>query len=99
VDAARLFADTSDAVLNRILEEIDKGMENGRRYTNANNATDRAAWQVVARHLERDKRQARAVVRTWIDNGVLVVEDYDDPVEHKTLKGLRLDPTKRPGPQ
>jgi len=41
--------------------------------------------------------QAREIIRTWVDNGLLVAEEYDDPVERKRLLGLKVDPTKRPG--
>jgi hypothetical protein len=44
------WADTSTPVLNTILSEIDRGLDNGQRYSNASKATDRAAWKVVERH-------------------------------------------------
>jgi hypothetical protein len=31
-----------------------------------------------------------------VKNGVLYKDVYDDPVERKTRKGLRLDTSKRP---
>jgi hypothetical protein len=45
----------------------------------------------------KSEHQAREIVRTWVENGLLVSEDYDDPVERKRLPGLKVDPTKRPG--
>lgn len=91
------FAGVSIATWNAIIDEIDAGLPNGRRYSNANNATDRAAWQLVVRHIDRTEKQARAIINTWVENQVLLKDDYDDPVERKPLKGLRANPVKRPG--
>jgi hypothetical protein len=85
------------AQLNAALDELDAAMPNGQRYTDAPKATDRAAWQVVQRHCPgRTENQCREVVRTWVRNGVLLVEDYDDPVTRKSRKGLRVCQAKRP---
>jgi AAA domain len=84
-------------VLNAIIDEIDRGLENGQRYSNANNATARAAWKVIVRHIDRTEKQARAMVNTWVKTKVLIAADYDDPVERKSLKGLRANAAKRPG--
>ena len=91
------FADVSTDTWCAIIDEIDAGTPNGRRYTNANNATDRAAWKVVVKHLDRTEKQARSIVNTWVKTQVFTLEDYHDPVESKTLKGLKANPTKRPG--
>jgi len=87
----------STATLNVIIDEIDKGLESGQRYSNANNATDRAAWKVITKHLDRTEKQARAMINTWVKNQVLIAKNYDDPVERKKLKGLNANPAKRPG--
>jgi AAA domain len=91
------FANVTDAIWNTIIDEIDLGLPNGRRYTNASHATDRAAWKVVVKHLDRTEKQARAIINTWVKNQVLLAEDYDDPLERKPLKGLKANPVKRPG--
>ena len=55
-----LWADMSNHLLNEILTAIDKGMENGQRYSNHHKAGDRAAWQVVVEHASsKTKEQAR----------------------------------------
>jgi hypothetical protein len=84
--------------LNTALTEIEAGMPNGQRYTDAGGGTGpRAAWKVVQKHCaEKSEDQCREIVRTWIRNGVLYSDEYDDPVERKPRKGLRLDTTKRP---
>jgi hypothetical protein len=87
----------SNAELNAALDEIAAGLPNGQRYSNASKATDRAAWLAIARHCpNRTEGQAREMVKTWIRNGVLVVEDYDDPVARKLQKGLSVCHGKRP---
>jgi hypothetical protein len=88
----------SDALLNRILDDIEAGMSNRERYTAAPSAKNRAAWQVVKRHA-RDKtdEQCREIIKTWIKNELLVVEKYTSPNERKPFEGLRVDHSKRPG--
>jgi AAA domain len=73
------FAGVSSATWNVIIDEIDAGLPSGSRYTDANNATDRAAWRVIVKHLDRTERQARQIVGTWVKNSVLLKEQYDDP--------------------
>jgi len=36
------------------------------------------------------------IIKTWIKSGLLYLDDYDDPVERKLRKGLRVDHSKRP---
>lgn len=87
----------SSIQLNAALTEIEAGMPNGQRYSDAAKADDRAAWRVVQRHcLDRTEAQCREIIKTWVKNGVLYSEAYDDLVERKPRKGLRVDPSKRP---
>jgi hypothetical protein len=93
-----LWQGTDTLTLNRILDRIDAGLSNGSRYSNQPAATDRAAWRVVADLLpEKTEKQAREIIRTWVRTGLLVVEDYDDPNDHKDRKGLHVVAAKRPG--
>jgi hypothetical protein len=84
-------------VWNTIIDEIDAGMPNGVRYSNAARAQDRAAWPVVVKHLARTEAQAKQIIATWVRNGVLISETYHDATERKDRKGLWANPTKRPG--
>ncbi|UQR67716.1 helicase RepA family protein [Bradyrhizobium sp. C-145] len=87
----------SSAQLNAALDELEAGLPNGQRYSDASKAADRAAWQVIQRHCAgRTEPQCRDIVKTWVKNGVLIREDYDDPVTRKPLKGLRVCHGKRP---
>ena len=50
-------------------------MPDGNRYSDAPNATDRAAWKVVLEHApDKTETQAREIIKTWVKNGVLVRE-------------------------
>jgi hypothetical protein len=91
------WAGVSAAQLNAALTDIEAGMANGQRYSDASSATSRAAWPVVQRHSpDRTEPQCREIIRTWIKNGVLFNEEYDDLIDRKTRKGLRVCHEKRP---
>jgi hypothetical protein len=92
------WGDLSVDLLNRILTAIDGGLADGNRYTDAPQADVRAAWKVVLQHApSKTEGQARAIIKTWVNNGVLVCKDYDNPATRKTVNGLYLEPSKRPG--
>jgi hypothetical protein len=92
-----LWRNISFDQINRILTDIDTGLPDGNRYSDAGSAKERAAWKVVAKHApDKTEDQAREMVRTWRRNGVLVTESYDNPVTRKEVTGLRVDNSKRP---
>ena len=92
------WADLGCPLLNRILDDIDAGLPDGNRYSDAPNAGERAAWKIVTNHAPtKTEGQAREVIRAWVKHGVLIVEEYDNPTTRKRVQGMRLDPTKRPG--
>jgi hypothetical protein len=87
----------NNAIANAILTEIDAGLPDGNRYTDAAKATDRAAWQVVTRHAsDKTEQQARQIVSTWVKSGTLLRRQYRNPKARKPVSGLYLNPTKRP---
>jgi hypothetical protein len=89
--------DVPAAALNAALTEIEAGMPNGQRYSDANAARERAAWAVVQRHCaDRTEAQCREIVRTWMKTELLYRESYDDPVTRDRRTGLRVDASKRP---
>jgi hypothetical protein len=91
------WGDLTSYTLNQILTEIEGGLTDGNRYTDASTAGDREAWKVVVRHApHKTEYQAREIIRTWVRNGVLVSKSYDNPRTRKPVKGLWLDPSKRP---
>jgi hypothetical protein len=55
-----LWKGVSCELLNRILDDINAGLADGRRYSNHHKAADNGAWTVVQRHIEgRTKEQGR----------------------------------------
>jgi hypothetical protein len=87
----------SISLANQILDEIDAGLNNGKdRYSAAPQATERAAWKVVLRHVPGlNEKQARKIISTWVQNSVLVRDDYVDAEGHQR-QGVRVDPANRP---
>jgi hypothetical protein len=84
--------------LNRILDEIDGGLPDGERFSDAAGGKHRAAWKVVQRHaLEKTEKQCREVIAIWVKNGVLKTEEYRSPTTRKQVQGLKVNPLKRPG--
>jgi hypothetical protein len=74
------------------------GLPDGNRYSNASKANERAAWKVVKRHApDKTEGQAREIIKAWVKNGVLIAEEYENPLTRKQVKGLRVDNSKRPG--
>jgi hypothetical protein len=83
--------------LNAALTDIDAGLRNGQRYSSASAAGTRAVWPVIKRHCpDRTEAQCREIVKTWVKNGLLYNDTYDDPVARKQRQGLRVDHSKRP---
>jgi AAA domain len=93
----RTWDGLSSAQLNAALTEIDAGLPNGQRYSDASRASSRAAWSIVQRHCpNRTEKQCREIIATWTQNGVLEGRDYDDPIDRKPRKGLFVNASKRP---
>ena len=91
------WKDLGADVINRILTDIDAGLPDGNRFTDAPNVKERAAWRVVVEHApHKSKAQAREIIKTWIRNGVLMCEAYDNPVTRKLVSGLRVKTEKKP---
>jgi AAA domain-containing protein/bifunctional DNA primase/polymerase-like protein len=97
------WSGTSSVVLNAILTDIDQGLTDnngqptGRRYTNAPAAKDRQVWPVVQKHYpQKSEGECRTIIHAWLGTGLLYPEDYDDPVDRKPRKGLKVDDAKRP---
>lgn len=87
-----------NALLNRILTDIDGGLPDGNRYSDARSAGERAAWKVVLEHApQKTEAQAREIIKVWVANGVLVSREYRNAVTRKDVTGLHLDTAKRPG--
>ncbi|WP_315797654.1 AAA family ATPase [Bradyrhizobium sp. SZCCHNRI3043] len=91
------FSGISNGTLNEILSEIDTGLPDGNRFTDAPNVRDRAAWRVVEKHCPtKSEGTCREIIKTWLRSGLLFRRDYTNPVTHKRVKGLVVDNEKRP---
>jgi hypothetical protein len=94
-----LWGDISPAKAREILLAIDKGLEDGRRYSNEAPAKDDiAAWCVVRAYVPGlNKKQGRAIIKGWLESGVLVKETYHNPITRFEAKGLKVVYAKMPG--
>lgn len=91
------WADLGRDLLNRVLDDIDAGLPNGSRYSDAARAGDRAAWRVVTRHApDRTERQAREIIATWVRSGTLYSQEYQDVEQRKPRIGLYVNAALRP---
>ncbi|GAC1414091.1 MAG: hypothetical protein NVSMB6_16150 [Burkholderiaceae bacterium] len=83
-------------LLNQILNDIDAGVDDGNRYSDAPN-TDRAAWHVIVKHApDKSESAARQMIKAWTKSGLLTTIDYENPATRKKVKGLRVINSKRP---
>jgi hypothetical protein len=79
----------------RILIQIDAGLADGNRYTDGPNAKGREAWRVVLAQVPtKTQQQAKEMVKTWVEAGVLKVREYQNPTTRKLVNGLFLDAKK-----
>jgi hypothetical protein len=97
------WAGTTSLGLNAILNDIARGMADedgkptGRRFSNAPAAKDRQVWPTVLKHYpEKTEAQCREIIHAWLNTKLLYPEDYDDPVDRRERKGLKVDDSKRP---
>ena len=72
-----------------ILELINAGSADGRRYTATPPIPDRSAWRIVQRHIPTlTDQQAQTVINTWLQKGVLKLRTYRDPLNRRDSQGL-----------
>jgi hypothetical protein len=92
-----VFAALSNLVINAILTDIDAGLPDGNRYTDAAKTVERAAWRVVVKHAPAtSEAAARQIIRTWMMSGLLIRRSYENPATRKVVNGFWVDPVKRP---
>jgi hypothetical protein len=92
------WAGISTETLNVILTAIERGTEEGQRYSAGPKTGEaRAAWRVVQRHCpDKTEGQCREIIRQWLKTELLVPKEYYDPVQRKDLSGLHVNDSKRP---
>ena len=81
--------DISSEVAERVIAEIERGMPDGRRFSNHNRAGEREVWPVVQKHCQtKTEAQCRRAVTKWVAQGRLYTKEYHDPIERKKRTGL-----------
>lgn len=93
----RNFWDAIKPSIDDILDQIEAGLPNGQRYSNAAKVDDsRKVWRVVQQFATTlNDAQAKNVITTWFKNGVLVSRSYADPISRTEQKGVSVG--MRPG--
>jgi hypothetical protein len=86
-------------VINAILDDIEQGLPDGRRYSDHGSAgEDRKAWPVVQRHcIGKTEAQCREMIRSWLKQKVLYRNKYERPNHGDEETGLYVDNSKRSG--
>ena len=92
-----LWATITTAVANQILDRIAEGPGEGRRYSPAPNAKDRAAWRIVQEICPNlTDKQAQTVIDEWIKHNILIIDkEHIDPKDRHKKPGLVVG--TRPG--
>jgi len=91
------WAELPTEALHAALTEIDAGLSDGRRYSDAPRAKDTAAWLILRKHCpHKSEQQCRDIIKTWAKNGLLYTIEYMNPANRHPQRGLRVDDTKRP---
>jgi hypothetical protein len=96
-DPPDLWHEMTTAVVNAILDQIERGPSEGRRYSASKQAgAERAAWRAVQKHRpDFTEKQCRMVIDTWLRSGMIVSRDYHDARSRRDQPGLSV--IKRPG--
>lgn len=90
-------AQVSTVDLNRALDAIDKGPEDGVLYTaSTRGGSDRWAGKPLMDLCGMTEKQARSQVAVWVRNGLLRETMFTHPKQRKEKAGVRVDFTKRP---
>ena len=91
------WAGVDGETLNAILNAIDAGLPDGRRYIDHGQAKDRAAWLAVQKHCpNKPEAQCREMIKQWIKAEVLFRDKYPNPLRREEENGLFVDADKRP---
>jgi len=91
------WAGVDGETLNAILDAIDAGLPDGRRYIDHGAAKDRAAWLAVQKHCpDKPEVQCREMIKQWVKAEVLFRDKYPNPLRREEEKGLFVDADKRP---
>lgn len=83
---------------NIVLDRIEAGLAGGHRYTDTRRGGGkRWAGHILIDVLGLSEAEALGVLKTWLKNEVLFIEDTWDEEHRKKQSGLYVNATKRPG--
>lgn len=83
--------------IHRLLDLIEAGPNDGVRYSaTKQGGSDRWCGQVLIDELGISEKQARAMIETWIKNGLLITRKYEDARQRKERAGVFVVASKRP---
>jgi AAA domain len=86
--AAALFDGLTTGDLNKALQKLGAGMGDGRRYSAAPNARDRAAWKAVKDQFpDVEPARCKGIVTIWLKSGVFEIGEYED-AQRKPAVGI-----------
>lgn len=93
--------------INTVLDRIDGGLvgpdgvPTGSRYTastrGGSKESGRWVGTILINSLGMKEAQAKTLIKTWLSNGVLLEQGYEDPSRRKEITGLFAPRNKRPG--
>ncbi len=93
-----VWENVTSEIANQILDRIDAGLPNGSRYTQSRRGdTERWAGHLIVQVCSVSESQAAGILKTWVSNGLLFTQSYQDPEQRKPRLGLAVNATKRPG--
>ena len=92
------FEDMSTHIAREIILAIDaaEGLPEGERYTDRKDGGDRWAGRLVRERAGKSEADAKRILATWINGGVLRIEKYTNR-DRKARNGLIADRGKLPG--
>lgn len=83
---------------NQVLDHIEAGLPGGHRYTDTRRGGGkRWAGRILIDLLGLSEAEATGVLKTWLKNEVLFLEDTWDQEQRRSQPGLRVNAAKRPG--
>jgi hypothetical protein len=84
-----LFEGCSADDLNKTLDRLSAGIGDGRLYSVAPSARERAAWRVLHEICQdQSETRCRNVIKAWAKNGLVVKGTYYDKKERKENEGI-----------
>ena len=80
-----------------VLRLINAGTSDGRRFSAAPQAKDRAAWRLVQTAVPSlTDKAAQGVISSWLRTKVLETRSYRDPIDRRHYPGLFVMPLEAP---